>query len=126
MGRLITIETLNHQQQFPAYYAEPTGTPRAAIIMIQEIFGLNAGIRSKSDKWAEAGYLAVAPDLFRSGIELDPDVSEQFQEGLDLYERFDQDQGIEDIDATIRFIRAKKRVSKVGCVGYCLGGRLAS
>ncbi len=97
--------------------------------MIQEIFGLNAGIRSKSDKWAEVGYLAVAPDLywrFRSGIELDPDVPEQFQEGLDLYQRFGQDQGIEDIDATIRFIRAKKRVSKVGCVGYCLGGRLAS
>ena len=128
MGRLIAIETLDHQHQFPAYCAEPARAPRAAIIVIQEIFGVNAGIRSKCDKWAEAGYIAFAPDLFwrfRPGIELDPDVPEQFQEGLDLYQQFDQDQGVADIDATIRLVRAKMKVGKVGCVGYCLGGRLA-
>lgn len=70
MGHLIWTDTLDRQHQFPAYCAELAGTPRAAIIVIQEIFGLNAGIRGKSDKWAEVGYLAVAPDLhwrFRLG-----------------------------------------------------------
>ncbi|MFO1204877.1 MAG: dienelactone hydrolase family protein [Burkholderiales bacterium] len=128
MGCLIAIETLDHRQQFPAYCAEPAGPARAAIIVIQEIFGVNAGIRSKCDRWAEAGYLAVAPDLFwrfRPGIELDPDVPEQFEEGLNLYQRFDQDQGVVDIDATIRATRARSKGIRVGCVGYCLGGRLA-
>ena len=128
MGTSISIETPEQRERFPAYLAQPNGVPRAAIIVIQEIFGVNAGIRSKSDRWAEAGYLAVAPDLFwrfRPGIELDPDVPEQFQEGLDLYERFDQDQGVVDIGATIRAIRARINDGKVGCVGYCLGGRLA-
>lgn len=128
MGTSISIETPEQRERFPAYLAQPNGVPRAAIILIQEIFGVNAGIRSKSDRWAEAGYLAVAPDLFwrfRPGIELDPDVPEQFQEGLHLYERFDQDQGVADIGATIRAIRARIGDGKVGCVGYCLGGRLA-
>jgi carboxymethylenebutenolidase len=123
MGRLINV-----RGQFPAYCAEPSRETRAAIIVIQEIFGVNAGVRSKCDKWADAGYLAVAPDLFwrfRPGIELDPDVPEQFREGLDLYERFDQDQGVADIEATIQTARAELNGGKVGCVGYCLGGRLA-
>lgn len=54
--------------------------------MIQEIFGVNAGIRRKCDKLAEEGYLAVAPDLFwqlEPGIELDPDVEPEFQKALD-------------------------------------------
>jgi carboxymethylenebutenolidase len=128
MGNMISVDTLDHQDSFSAYCAEPDGAPKAAIIVIQEIFGVNPGIRSKCDKWAEAGYLAIAPDLFwrfRPGIELDPDVPEQFQEGFDLYKRFDQDQGISDIEAAIRAARAKMGGGKVGCVGYCLGGRLA-
>lgn len=128
MGHFISVEALDHQDSFPAYCAEPDGTPKAAIIVIQEIFGMNPGIRAKCDKWAEAGYLAIAPDLFwrfRPGIELDPDVPEQFQEALDLYRRFDQDQGVSDIEATIRAARARMGGGKVGCVGYCLGGRLA-
>ncbi len=128
MGHLISVPLPEQGSEFPAYCAEPARAPRAAIIVIQEIFGLNAGLRSKCDKWAEAGYLAVAPDLFwrfRPGIELDPDMPDQFQEGLDLFGRFDQDQGVADIDVTIRAIRSKTAGGKVGCVGYCLGGRLA-
>ena len=62
---------------FAAYVARPTGTPKAAVIVIQEIFGVNEGIRRKCDHWASLGYLAVAPDLFwmlEPGLELDPDV----------------------------------------------------
>ena len=123
----VTVQTLNGSGKFEAYIARPADTPRAAIIVIQEIFGVNAGIRRKCDRLAEDGYLAIAPDLFwrlEPGIELDPDVEPEFQRALDLMNKFDQDEGIRDIEATIKYAR-KEGCTKVGAVGYCLGGRLA-
>ena len=123
-----TIPTIDSDGSFTAYVARPAGTPRAAIVVIQEIFGVNPGIRRKCDRLAEDGYLAVAPDLFwriASDVSLDPDVPAEMQRGLDLMGQFDQDAGIRDIEATIRWARAEVEGGKVGCVGYCLGGRLA-
>lgn len=128
MTETVTIPTLSGDQSFGAYLARPAGEPKAAIIVIQEIFGVNAGIRRKCDKLAEDGYLAVAPDLFwqlEPGIELDPDVEPEFQQALEWMGKFDQDAGIRDIEAAIQWIRRDAGVAKVGCVGYCLGGRLA-
>lgn len=126
---MIEIPTLDGSQSFGAYLAEPEGSPRGAIVVIQEIFGVNEGIRRKCDRWAQLGYVAIAPDLFwrlEASVELDPDVDPQFKQALELMGRFDQDQGIADIEATIRAARARLRDDrKVGCVGYCLGGRLA-
>jgi carboxymethylenebutenolidase len=126
---MIDIETLDQSESFKAYAAEPEGSPRGAIIVIQEIFGVNEGIRRKCDRWASLGYLAIALDLFwrlEPGVELDPDVEAEFKQALDLMGRFDQDQGIADIEATIRAARSRLgEGGKVGCVGYCLGGRLA-
>lgn len=124
---MITIETLEGDASFDAWCAEPDGKPRGAIVVIQEIFGVNPGIRQKCARLAEAGYLALAPDLFwrlQPGIELDPDVPEQFQQALAWMGKFNQDAGIRDIEATIRVARAMSG-GKVGVVGYCLGGRLA-
>lgn len=125
----ITIETLDHEGSFGAWMAEPAGTPKGAIIVIQEIFGVNPGIRAKCDHWASLGYLGLAPDLFwriREGVELDPDVPEQFQEALGLMNKLDQDQAVADIEACIRAARARlPEGGRVGAVGYCLGGRLA-
>ena len=124
----ITVPTLDNNASFGAYIARPTASPKAAIIVIQEIFGVNQGIRQKCDKLAGEGYLAVAPDLFwriEPGIELDPDVEPEFQAALGHMGNFDQDTGIKDIQATINFIRNSEALAKVGCVGYCLGGRLA-
>jgi carboxymethylenebutenolidase len=123
-----TIPTLEGAAQFGAYVAQPLGAPRGAIIVIQEIFGVNPGIRQKCDKLAAEGYLAVAPDLFwrlRPEVSLDPDVESEFATALDLMGKFNQDAGIRDIEATIHYIRRTLSVAKVGCVGYCLGGRLA-
>lgn len=123
-----TIETLDGAGSFGAYAVRPTINPKAAIIVIQEIFGVNPGIRQKCDKLAAQGYLAVAPDLFwriEPGIELDPDVPDELQQAFGYMGRFDQDAGIRDIEATIRWARAEVGGGKVGCVGYCLGGRLA-
>jgi carboxymethylenebutenolidase len=125
----VTIETLDHTGSFNAYRADPSNTPTAAIIVIQEIFGVNPGIRSKCDRLAEQGYLAIAPDLFwriEPGVELDPDVKPEFDRALSLMGQFDQDKGVADIEATIRFARGVLGAGgKVGAVGYCLGGRLA-
>lgn len=123
-----TIPTLEGDAQFGAYVARPGGMPRGAIIVIQEIFGVNPGIRQKCDKLAAEGWLAVAPDLFwrlQPGIELDPDIQTEFTQALDWMGQFNQDKGIRDIEATIHHIRHTLGVAKVGCVGYCLGGRLA-
>ena len=126
---MIEIGTLEGDGRFSAYLAEPEGAPRAGIVLIQEIFGVNEGIRRKCDSWAAKGYLTIAPDLFwriQPGVELDPDVPEQFQQALELMGKFNQDQGVRDIEAAVRELR--KRLGnngKVGCVGFCLGGRLA-
>ena len=129
MTDMMTIATLDGQGRFAAYCAEPAGTPRAAIIVIQEIFGVNAGIRRKCDRLAEDGYLAIAPDLFwrlEPGIELDPDIEPEFQRALALMGKFNQDAGVRDIEAAIRAARQRLgQGGKVGAVGYCLGGRLA-
>lgn len=126
---MLRIETLDGKAGFDAYVAEPGGPPRGAIIVIQEIFGVNPGIRRKCDRLAAQGYLALAPDLFwrlEPGIELDPDVEEEFERALDLMGRFDQDQGVKDIEATIGAARARLPAGgRVGVVGFCLGGRLA-
>lgn len=123
-----TVKTLNGDDTFNCYVAHPENDPKAAIVVIQEIFGVNAGIRRKCDKLAEEGYLAVAPDLFwrlEPGVELDPDIEEQFQKALDLMGKLNQDGAVRDIEATIRYAREQIGGGKIGCVGYCLGGRLA-
>jgi carboxymethylenebutenolidase len=128
MSETVDISTLDGEGSFSAYCARPDGNPRAAIVVIQEIFGINPGIRRKCDRLAADGYLALAPDLFwrlEPAVELDPDVAEDFQRALGLMGRFDQDQGVRDIEATIRHARHALGVPNVGVVGYCLGGRLA-
>ena len=133
MSTSVTINGLSDSNQgegvaFSAYVARPADAPKAAIVVIQEIFGVNAGIRRKCDKLAEAGYLAIAPDLFhrlQPDIQLDPDVEPEFQRALDLMGKFDPDRGVRDIEATIRWARSEIGGGKVGAVGYCLGGKLA-
>jgi len=128
MSDTASISTLEGDGRFSAYCARPSGVPRAAVVVIQEIFGVNPGIRRKCDRLAADGYLALAPDLFwrlQPGVELDPDVEEQFRQAITLMGRFDQEQAIADIEATIRHARREVGAGKVGVVGYCLGGRLA-
>jgi carboxymethylenebutenolidase len=128
MGKFIDIKCLDGKTVFPAYRADPEGAPVAAIIVIQEIFGVNPGIRAKCDEWAAKGYLALAPDLFwriKPGIELNPDIESELQQAFGLFGQFDQLLGIQDIEATIHAARTLSGGKKVGAVGYCLGGRLA-
>ena len=122
------ISTLDGQARIPAYVVQPEGLARGAIIVIQEIFGVNPGIRRKAEDWAAEGYLAVAPDVFwrqEPGLEFDPDVPEQFQQGVGYMMKHDFDLGIQDVEAVIHWIRREAGVPRVGLVGYCMGGRIA-
>ncbi|HEX2813891.1 MAG TPA: dienelactone hydrolase family protein [Sphingopyxis sp.] len=121
------IPTLDGEGAIPAYVARPDADSSRAIIVIPEIFGVNAGIREKCDDWAAQGYLAVAPDIFwrfAPGIELDPDIEAQMNEALGYFGTFDPDAGVKDIEAVIRWARGQG-ANKVGAVGFCLGGKLA-
>lgn len=128
MATNTTFPSLDGAASIPAYAARPVGTPNAAIIVIPEIFGVNPGIVQKCENWAAKGYLALAPDIFwrfAPGAELDPDVPEQLQEAFGYFQQYDPTDGVYDIEAAIHWIRRSEHVAKVGCAGYCLGGRLA-
>ena len=128
MGETTAIPALDGDGQIPAYLARPDGTPSAAIIVVPEIFGVNAGIRRKCDDWAALGYLALAPDIFwrfAPGVELDPDLPEQMQQAFGYFQQYDANDGVKDIEAAIHHLRRVEGCAKVGLVGFCLGGRLA-
>lgn len=113
---------------FRAYMAKPAGAPKAAVVAIQEIFGVNSVMRGKADWLASQGFLAIAPDLFWR-LEKDVDITDQSEaewaKAMDLMKRFDLDTGIKDLQATIDHARGLVDGGKVGAVGYCLGGLLA-
>lgn len=124
----ITIPTADGQS-FKAYIATPEITPAPAVLVIQEIFGVNQGIREKCDWLASQGFLACAPDLFwriEPEIELSDKVPEELERAFELFGQFDIDAGITDIKTTRHVLRGHAQGNgKVGCLGYCLGGKLA-
>jgi carboxymethylenebutenolidase len=124
--------TMTKLDDMNIYVAAPAAPAKAAIIVIPEIFGLNEGIRRKCDGWAEKGYLAVALDIFwrfAPGVELNPDVEAEMNEAFGYFQQYDANDGVLDIERVIKAIRhglaGQAPVAKVGCVGFCLGGRLA-
>ena len=130
MGDTIQIDARDGSGRFSAYLARPdTQDTAPCIVVIQEIFGVNAGIRKKCDDLAAKGYAAVAPDLFwrqEPNIELTDKSKAEWDRAFELMNGFDADKGVEDIEATIRVARDHDGSNgKVGCVGYCLGGKLA-
>lgn len=127
MGETITIKT--EDGQFAAYVARPASPKAPAIVVIQEIFGVNAVMRGVCDELAAAGFLAVCPDLFwriEPGIDITDQSEAEWKRAFELYNAFDVDAGVKDIDATIDHVRAlAETTDKVGAVGFCLGGLLA-
>lgn len=113
---------------FSAYVARPARARASAIVINQEIFGVNAGIRSIADEMARHGFLAICPDLFwRSEPHLDMTESDPAHQarGFALYRAFDFDQGVRDIAATVDAARRLPECTgKVGVMGFCLGGLL--
>jgi len=131
MGERTSITTKDGS--FSAYVARPPKTSGAAsapaVVVIQEIFGVNQVMRDITDGLAGQGYLAICPDLFWR-IEPDVDITDkseaEWKKAFSLMNAFDVDQGVKDIAATLATIRKDPGCNgKVGAVGFCLGGQLA-
>lgn len=104
-----------------AYVARPQGTPRGALVVLQEIFGVNSHIRSVADRYAAEGYLAIAPALFdrlQRGVELGYG-EDDVKRGRELKMASQQDLARQDIAAAVA---EGAQAGKVGIVGYCWGG----
>lgn len=125
--RKMTIDTADGS--FAAYVASPPQSPAPAVIVIQEIFGVNADMRAHADRLASQGYLAVVPDMFwriEPGVEMNTWSEAEWAKAFDLYNRFDEDRGVDDLKAVIDTVRALPSSSgRVGTMGFCLGGKLA-
>ncbi len=131
MSETLTITTPDGA--FSAYVARPPMASAAAsapaIVVIQEIFGVNKVMRDVCDDIAAQGFVAVCPDLFwriEPGIDITDQSEADWKRAFELYNAFDVDAGVSDIAATIAATRALPGVNgKIGAVGYCLGGLLA-
>ncbi len=127
-GKEITISAADGGE-FMGYLATPESGSGPGVVVIQEIFGVNDVMRSITDSFAEAGYMALCPDIFwrqEPGIQLTDQTEEEWARAFELFNGFDLDKGVEDLDSTIETLRVLEGCSgKVGTVGFCLGGRLA-
>jgi carboxymethylenebutenolidase len=126
MDNRIVIEGLDGT--FGAYIARPTVPAAPAVVVLQELFGVNADIRATCDELAAQGFIAIAPDLFwrqEPGVDLDVTSEEGWQHGFRLYTAFDRDAGTRDVMETVRTaVELKESTGKVALLGYCLGGLL--
>jgi carboxymethylenebutenolidase len=119
------ITVKGHDSTFTAYIARPEELPAPAVIVLQELFGVNADIREKSDELAEQGFIAVAPELFwrqEPGVDLSVRSEPDWQHGLRLYQAYDRDAGVRDIEDTADTVaKMPECTGKIAVLGYCLG-----
>ncbi|MEP6510447.1 MAG: dienelactone hydrolase family protein [Dokdonella sp.] len=123
MGQRINLNT-SRMQCIGAYLAKPAGAARGGIVVVQEIFGINAYVRSVADRFAEHGYAAIAPAFFdhvETGVELGYDEA-GYARGKKLAGEIPFDLAIEDVASAAESIASS---GKIGCVGYCWGGTVA-
>ena len=123
MGQFTTIMARDGHE-FQAYLAAPPGRPRGAVLVIQEIFGINSHIRAVTDGFAAAGYTAIAPSLFdrvRRGIELGYSDADM-QEGAGYRKQLTPEVTLKDLAAALAVV---KNSGRAGSVGYCWGGALS-
>ncbi len=122
-GRAVTVQAADGFV-LDAYLVEPAGQPRGGVVILQEIFGVNSHIRSVADRYAAAGYLAIAPALFdRAERKIELGYSEHDVEiGRDLMRRVGWTEVVADVEAAGRMVAS---AGKVGIVGFCWGGTAA-
>lgn len=112
--------------ELSAYVARPAGEPIAGLVVVQEIFGVNAHIRRVTDGYAKDGFLSVAPALFdriERGVDLGYE-GEDAQKARSFIPRLDADKSLLDLEAAMKYA-ATETSKKVGVIGYCFGGTLA-
>ena len=122
MNELIEI-TAKDNHRFTAYISQPSGKPKAGIVIIQEIFGVNTHIKEVTDLYASKGYLCIAPSLFdriEKNVNLNYDEN-GVSKGRNLKELCDKD-ALKDVEASISVVSS---AGKVAVIGYCWGGSLS-
>lgn len=113
--------------ELEAYVAHPAGAPRGAVVLVQEIFGINAHIRGVADGYAKDGYLVVAPalfDRFERGLELKYE-GDDSKKAFDLYGKLNPEVQLKDVAAAYEFAKKAVAGKKIGVVGYCYGGLMS-
>ena len=113
-------------QILSAYVARPSEEPTGGLVVIQEIFGVNAHIREVTDQWARHGFLAIAPALFdriEKNVQLTYEGEDRVR-AMEFMKKLNFGNAIRDVDAAVQWAR-KNSGKKTGVVGYCLGGTLA-
>lgn len=126
----LSIQATDGTGRFDVLLVRPRTEPAGCVVLIQEIFGVNAAMRALSEWVADMGFIALCPDLFwrqEANVDLDPDAGQtQWERAFALMNGFDQAKGLEDLAATIAAARALPGSNrKVGTMGFCLGGRMA-
>lgn len=125
MGKNITLKA-SDGHEFTAYRADPAGTPKGSMIVIQEIFGVNDHIRSVCDRVAANGYIAVAPalqDRAQKGFEVGYTPAD-VDKGREVRGKVKNEDSLKDLRATFDYLKAQN-AGRIGTVGYCWGGSLA-
>jgi carboxymethylenebutenolidase len=120
--RIMKTETLNlntSRGATTAHVARPESETTAAVVLIQEWWGINDHIRDIAGRYANEGYLCVAPDLFRGKLAKNTEEAAKLMQGLAI------DDGLEIIQAAIDETKRTYHVQKIGITGYCMGGTFA-
>jgi carboxymethylenebutenolidase len=125
MSKVVKLQA-SDGHELDAYVAQPEGKPRAGLVVVQEIFGVNQHIRSVADRFAREGFYAVAPALF-DRVERNVDWGydgESAKKGMAIVQKIGIDNALKDVDAALQY--ASKETGKpAGVVGFCYGGTLA-
>ena len=123
MSEFITLSAADGHK-FSAWYSPPQGRPKAGMVVIQELFGVNHHIREVTDRYAREGYLAVAPALFdRYQRNFDVGYDEPgMTAGREIVGKMDWDKAMLDLEATRVSLAS---LGSIGVVGFCMGGTLA-
>jgi carboxymethylenebutenolidase len=125
MGERVNLKA-SDGHELGAYLARAEGEPVAGLVVVQEIFGVNAHIRSVADGFSRDGFLAVAPALF-DRIERDVELGydgDDMKEAVSFIPKLNFDASLKDVAAAIDFA-SRETGKKVGVIGYCYGGSLA-
>jgi carboxymethylenebutenolidase len=126
----IKLKAADGSGEFSAFvYPPAAGGTAGAVVVIQEIFGVNDALRATCEEMAAMGFIAIAPDLFwrqEKGVNLTDKSEAEWKKAFALMNGFDQDKGIEDLTTTLDAARELPGANgKAGTIGFCLGGRLA-
>jgi carboxymethylenebutenolidase len=114
---------------FSAYVARPKSIEGPVVVLLQEAFGVNAGIRHIAGEMAKEGFVTVCPDLYwrvAPGIELSDHIEAETKQAFEIYDQLDIGKAVNDVQSTVDTARPLSSTHKVGVMGFCLGGLLTN